>query len=156
MKGCETSVLTSVLVSPFQKPWEESVHLGAGGPFCQKASCNALVQGCLRSLCFAKGLVVFNLLWLIVIATLIFLPNSWPVCFYFYSIRKCLFYCSSIFTVCVRLYSGWSAPSAIGIAGLGGGFEIGVEVCGDSAASLLLIHSFPLFQGLTELGQVSL
>lgn len=23
---------------------------------------------------------------------------------------------------------GWSAPSAIGIAGLGGGFEIGVEV----------------------------
>lgn len=24
--------------------------------------------------------------------------------------------------------SGWSAPSAIGIAGLGGGFEIGVEV----------------------------
>lgn len=28
----------------------------------------------------------------------------------------------------VCLCSGWSAPSAIGIAGLGGGFEIGVEV----------------------------
>lgn len=26
------------------------------------------------------------------------------------------------------LCTGWSAPSAIGIAGLGGGFEIGVEV----------------------------
>lgn len=25
-------------------------------------------------------------------------------------------------------YEGWSAPSAIGIAGLGGGFEIGLEV----------------------------
>lgn len=25
-------------------------------------------------------------------------------------------------------YGGWSAPSAIGIAGLGGGFEIGLEV----------------------------
>ncbi|KAK5891002.1 hypothetical protein CgunFtcFv8_018299 [Champsocephalus gunnari] len=31
----------------------------------------------------------------------------------------CLFSC---------LFQGWSAPSAIGIAGLGGGFEIGVEV----------------------------
>ncbi|CAJ1087677.1 SH3 domain-containing YSC84-like protein 1 isoform X5 [Xyrichtys novacula] len=27
-----------------------------------------------------------------------------------------------------KLIPGWSAPSAIGIAGLGGGFEIGVEV----------------------------
>lgn len=27
--------------------------------------------------------------------------------------------------------AGWSAPSAIGIAGLGGGFEIGVEVSAD-------------------------
>ena len=26
------------------------------------------------------------------------------------------------------VFVGWSAPSAIGIAGLGGGFEIGVEV----------------------------
>lgn len=25
----------------------------------------------------------------------------------------------------------WSAPSAIGIAGLGGGFELGIEVSGD-------------------------
>ena len=25
---------------------------------------------------------------------------------------------------------GWSAPSAIGIAGLGGGFELGIEVSG--------------------------
>ena len=25
--------------------------------------------------------------------------------------------------------AGWSAPSAIGIAGLGGGFELGAEVC---------------------------
>ena len=25
-------------------------------------------------------------------------------------------------------FTGWSAPSAIGIAGLGGGFEIGAEV----------------------------
>lgn len=28
----------------------------------------------------------------------------------------------------IFLVTGWSAPSAIGIAGLGGGFEIGVEV----------------------------
>jgi lipid-binding SYLF domain-containing protein len=27
-------------------------------------------------------------------------------------------------------FLGWSAPSAIGIAGLGGGFEIGAEVRG--------------------------
>ena len=26
------------------------------------------------------------------------------------------------------LFTGWSAPSAIGIAGLGGGFEVGAEV----------------------------
>lgn len=25
--------------------------------------------------------------------------------------------------------AGWSAPTAIGIAGLGGGFEVGAEVC---------------------------
>ncbi len=32
--------------------------------------------------------------------------------------------------MCVFVFvcAGWSAPSAIGIAGLGGGFEIGVEV----------------------------
>lgn len=32
--------------------------------------------------------------------------------------------------------SEWSAPSAIGIAGLGGGFEIGIEVSGPSAPLL--------------------
>lgn len=40
--------------------------------------------------------------------------------------------------VCASLRSGWSAPSAIGIAGLGGGFEIGVEVS-------VPIHSLTLF-----------
>ncbi len=30
--------------------------------------------------------------------------------------------------VAVFCAEGWSAPSAIGIAGLGGGFEIGLEV----------------------------
>lgn len=40
-----------------------------------------------------------------------------------------------VFTVCVC--SGWSAPSAIGIAGLGGGFEIGVEVR-DTISKLVL------------------
>lgn len=28
----------------------------------------------------------------------------------------------------ILLFEGWSAPSALGIAGLGGGFEIGAEV----------------------------
>lgn len=32
----------------------------------------------------------------------------------------------------------WSAPSAIGIAGLGGGFEVGIEVSGRCYARRLL------------------
>lgn len=32
--------------------------------------------------------------------------------------------------IALMFFSGWSAPSAIGLAGLGGGFEIGMEVSG--------------------------
>lgn len=41
--------------------------------------------------------------------------------------------------------SGWSAPSAIGIAGLGGGFEIGVEV-----SRALIKITFARFQMVLE------
>lgn len=45
--------------------------------------------------------------------------------YYFFSYDRCfMLQCFSLFL------SEWSAPSAIGIAGLGGGFEIGIEVSG--------------------------
>ena len=40
--------------------------------------------------------------------------------------------------------SGWSAPSAIGLAGLGGGFEVGMEVINDIVrGSFLLLSAHP-------------
>lgn len=45
--------------------------------------------------------------------------------YYFSSYDRCFM------LQCLWLFlSEWSAPSAIGIAGLGGGFEIGIEVSG--------------------------
>jgi lipid-binding SYLF domain-containing protein len=48
--------------------------------------------------------------------------------------------CSILSKKCFIYLSGWSAPSAIGIAGIGGGFEIGAEVIFCNLVHVYKIH----------------